>query len=289
MILIIPSLAFASWWNPISWFQKPIINTEIKTTPAPVSVDWKTYENKKLGFAFEYPKNWAVYDNSSISSVYVLASSCPTTSKTTKDKACSPITFMVGVNATTSRIPSGLLSGWTKTKIQVAGIDATEIIEPNLSNTEIGFMKDSNYYHLVMNKKGNTKEEADPILNHILLSFTFTTSSGSNTTLVVPSIQVSHTNDTARLKDVRKIEQSLEVYYADNNSYPSTIKDLVSKYINPLPISPKPADGSCTENQNSYIYTQIDSGQNYTLTFCLGNASGGFKSGLHTASSGEIK
>jgi hypothetical protein len=94
--------------------------------------------------------------------------------------------------------------------------------------------------------------------------------------------------DGRRLADTRMTQTALEMYYEDNGRYPKKLTDL-KIYLPTPPTAPVPADGSCTPDQNNYIYTQKQSGQDYALTFCIGSASGGFSQGAHTASLNGIQ
>ncbi len=89
--------------------------------------------------------------------------------------------------------------------------------------------------------------------------------------------------DAKRLADMRQLASALELYYNDNSGYPAAAggspSGLVPNYIGQIPLSPSPADGSCSAAQNSYTYTQQGSGVSYTFTFCLGASTGGYTCG----------
>jgi len=64
---------------------------------------------------------------------------------------------------------------------------------------------------------------------------------------------------------------------------------LNPNYIGKIPIEPTPADGTCksdgTQGSNSYYWVATNSGtltNTYTITFCLGAATGGYSAGPHT-------
>jgi len=80
VLIIVPQITFASWWNPTTWgwlnsifhFQQttqkqeqkqaiPTQNTQTQTakTDATKIIDWKTYDRGD-GFEFKYPNNWIV-------------------------------------------------------------------------------------------------------------------------------------------------------------------------------------------------------------------------------------
>lgn len=58
-------------------------------------------------------------------------------------------------------------------------------------------------------------------------------------------------------------------------------------YIAQMPSSPRPEDGTCTTANNIYSYTGTAS--TYTITFCLGAATGGLAAGVRTATEGGIQ
>ena len=120
--------------------------------------------------------------------------------------------------------------------------------------------------------------------------------------------------DSKRVADVKQIQTALELYFADNNSYPTeaTAVELGSTnqkslctpasgtgwkascamgdttYMGLVPAKPTPFDGTCTAAQNQYMYTSA-AGTTYTITFCLGGAVGDLAAGVHTASPSGIQ
>jgi hypothetical protein len=106
---------------------------------------------------------------------------------------------------------------------------------------------------------------------------------GSSTALTPGSA-----TDSQRISDVREMALALELYYNDNNNYPVTLAGLTPLYLTTLPTAPA-VEGTCTSAQNSYTYTQLQSGSNYSLTFCLGSAASGFSAGVHTVSDSGIQ
>lgn len=98
--------------------------------------------------------------------------------------------------------------------------------------------------------------------------------------------------DAKRLADVRQIMTALELYYNDNNGYPAGSppaggSPAFSTFLAAWPTPPPQADGSCAAS-GAYTYTQTGSGTGYTLTFCLGAATGGYAAGTRTASPAGI-
>ena len=102
--------------------------------------------------------------------------------------------------------------------------------------------------------------------------------------------------DAKRLADVRQIMTALELFYNDNSRYPlpatasntgPTVTDGTpawSTFMALYPTYPTPTnDGTCA-TPLFYTYTQLTSGSSYSVTFCLGGATGGLAAGSHTAS-----
>ena len=103
----------------------------------------------------------------------------------------------------------------------------------------------------------------------------------------------ARSRDARRVADVKQIQTALELYYNDNNSYPATIGTSIVNpsasstiYMAQVPTAPLPADGSCTTNNT---YTYAGSASTYTLTYCIGSATGGIAAGAHTASPAGIQ
>ncbi len=102
--------------------------------------------------------------------------------------------------------------------------------------------------------------------------------------------------DAKRVADIREMTTALELFYNDYGGYPgvsnSTPTNMAS-YVGSLPTAPTPMDGGCSIG---YVYavtgtaytsqynTSIKVYPTYTYTFCLGATTGGFPSGVRTAS-----
>lgn len=112
--------------------------------------------------------------------------------------------------------------------------------------------------------------------------------------------------DAKRLADVRQIASALELYFNDKSAYPTgtdgvlnstSAAGLAPGYIGLIPTAPTPADsngtntclGTAAKNSNNYWYEQPDSGSTYTLTFCLGDNTGGYQSGPRTLTPAGIQ
>lgn len=94
----------------------------------------------------------------------------------------------------------------------------------------------------------------------------------------------SKARDTRRISDVRQMQTALALYYHAYNSYPSSngaepahealdgigIGGL-GEFIMPTPEAPTPVDGDCSNEENIYMYEQLDGGSSYQLSYCLGN------------------
>ena len=113
--------------------------------------------------------------------------------------------------------------------------------------------------------------------------------------------------DAKRLADVRQIASALEIYFNDNNSYPTGAAgalastgigqpNIVPNYIGLMPSAPLPADGSCastaTLGANNYYWVANNGTATtnvFTLTFCLGAATGGYGAGTHSLTPAGIQ
>lgn len=112
-------------------------------------------------------------------------------------------------------------------------------------------------------------------------------------------------HDYLRIVDIRAIQTALEIYYNDQQSYPSgtglvldsesldqngwTNNPITSTYID-LNGTPSSPEGSCTASQNDYTYTRTNSGSSYVISFCLGGSvpSVGLTAGVHQANPSGI-
>jgi general secretion pathway protein G len=91
--------------------------------------------------------------------------------------------------------------------------------------------------------------------------------------------------DAKRLADTRQIASALELYFNDNNGYPSTAQfatAIAPSYIGQIPAFPSPTDGCTTGNDYDYASTASNT---YTFLFCLSATTGGVSgAGTHTLS-----
>ncbi len=93
--------------------------------------------------------------------------------------------------------------------------------------------------------------------------------------------------DAKRLSDILALMSALEQYKTANHRYPAATGGL-PQLEGQLPLAPKPADGSCTAEQNLYWYSEVAGGQSYELKFCLGSNVEGYANGVHVASEKDI-
>jgi len=101
--------------------------------------------------------------------------------------------------------------------------------------------------------------------------------------------------DAKRLADIKQIQTALELYYLDNNGYPSSLSDLSSGdtiYMANVPSAPNPCDcpTGCPAGGDTYTYATVGSSPytSYTLKYCLGSDSGGISAGVRTATPSGI-
>ncbi len=93
--------------------------------------------------------------------------------------------------------------------------------------------------------------------------------------------------DAKRLGDLKQMQTALEMYFNDKGAYPlsidngifSTSSGSTSTYMYIKPASPTPADNTCSNNDNAYIYSVIDEGVSYTISTCLGGKVGDLNNG----------
>lgn len=121
--------------------------------------------------------------------------------------------------------------------------------------------------------------------------------------------------DAKRAGDVRQMVTALEQYRIARGIYPTGTNSIASfttgaalddpgsmdggeepmipNYIPMFPVSPVPADGSCSSavgrGNNNYWYDVSDDGINYTLTFCIGVGAGEYAPGTHIATPNGIQ
>jgi hypothetical protein len=120
----------------------------------------------------------------------------------------------------------------------------------------------------------------------------------------IPAISQARakSRDAKRLGDVRMIATALELYYNDYGGYPAGLngvpQNLAPNYIGEFPSAPNPADGACTDYFNGYWYKSAGTAftkngiklyPDFNLTFCLGQATGGYDAGIGMVTPQGIK
>lgn len=99
--------------------------------------------------------------------------------------------------------------------------------------------------------------------------------------------------DTRRLTDIKQIQLALKLYYNDTGMYPTTITagasiaNHGSNYLLRVPSNPLPRTDNDCPNED-YTYTQLEGGQRYSLTFCLGDKTDDLSGGIKTATANGI-
>lgn len=101
--------------------------------------------------------------------------------------------------------------------------------------------------------------------------------------------------DARTVGDIKQIQTALELYYNDNNSYPSSLEILTAgdrRQMSSLPIAIQGESIICAKDYN-YKYTFI-SRDKYSLTYCIDGLTDtakniGITSGVNTASQNGIK
>lgn len=117
---------------------------------------------------------------------------------------------------------------------------------------------------------------------------------GILSTLSVVALQSARgrARDAKRITDVRQVQTALELYFNDQGEYPVSVTAGASiatgsnTYMYTAPAGPTPADGDCATS--SYVYTQVNSGADYYIEFCLGGNVADMPAGIKCAFSGGI-
>ncbi|MDP3836745.1 MAG: prepilin-type N-terminal cleavage/methylation domain-containing protein [bacterium] len=107
--------------------------------------------------------------------------------------------------------------------------------------------------------------------------------------------------DAKRISDVKQIQTALEMYYNEAGQYPASVASggqiatgsPLNIYMKVVPTAPIPVDGNCDGTMNTYTYAYVGTSGaasgSYTLTYCLGAATGGVAAGVGTATPAGIK
>ncbi|MFA5247771.1 MAG: prepilin-type N-terminal cleavage/methylation domain-containing protein [Patescibacteria group bacterium] len=96
-----------------------------------------------------------------------------------------------------------------------------------------------------------------------------------------------------RVADIKQIQTALELYFNDNTIYPDTgdivfgtgsIATSSVTYMAIVPSNPTPTnDGASCPANTEYTYISDNSGASYTITYCLGENTGGLVAGPQRA------
>jgi len=119
---------------------------------------------------------------------------------------------------------------------------------------------------------------------------------GLLTTIALVSLNSARAKarDSRRLADIKQIQTALEMYYSASSTYPANLTDatFLSDYMKNVPTDPQGSNVSdCTGATEAYTYTQTESGQSYTLNYCLKAAAAGAPNsvvGINTATPAGI-
>ncbi len=104
-------------------------------------------------------------------------------------------------------------------------------------------------------------------------------------TVVVLQNARAKSRDAKRIADIKQMQTSLELYFNDNGSYPTSVTSTIASgsnvYMTLTPVAPTPIDGDCTATTNAYTYSS--DGSTYSISFCLGNPNSGLNAGSKVA------
>ncbi len=97
-------------------------------------------------------------------------------------------------------------------------------------------------------------------------------------------------NAKQRLSDIKLIQTAMIDYFQDHAAYPygKAVPIDFDMYLDHWPRPPQ-AMGSCSAATDRYVYAQLYSGDDYSVSFCLSAKTDGFKAGPHTLSSKGIQ
>jgi type II secretory pathway pseudopilin PulG len=97
-------------------------------------------------------------------------------------------------------------------------------------------------------------------------------------------------NNQQRIADVRQIQTALNIFFKANGFYPygNSSPNGFEQYLNHWPTPSSPTAG-CFKKSDVYFYSSQSSGDDYSVTFCLGAKTQGFGAGIHTLTSKGIQ
>jgi prepilin-type N-terminal cleavage/methylation domain-containing protein len=154
------------------------------------------------------------------------------------------------------------------------------------------------YLFIYYNKKNMKKEKKAFTLIEMLVVIAIV---GILATLAVVALQHARSNarDARRVSDIKQISTALDMFMYENGRYPSEeefyndLGKLVSPasgevFLYQFPSSPTPADGTCSPEENDYVYKTNLDGSDYQVSFCTGNQVSDLEPGLLCMTPGGI-
>lgn len=103
--------------------------------------------------------------------------------------------------------------------------------------------------------------------------------------------------DVKRISSVKQVQTALELYFADEGTYPPTEAMVPGEpltnpstgvtYLSEVPQNPQPADGECPEGFE-FSYAQVDGGLDYNFSYCLSKNVDWVPAGENTANNNSV-
>lgn len=105
---------------------------------------------------------------------------------------------------------------------------------------------------------------------------------GLMSTLAIVALGNARTKsrDAKRQSDIAQIQTALELYYLEQNSYPTSL-DGLGMYMPDVPTDPSPTTNNCGAD-GGYQYEFQSGGAGYELSFCLEEEHAPYTAGLNT-------
>ncbi|MEI7452145.1 MAG: fibrobacter succinogenes major paralogous domain-containing protein [Candidatus Falkowbacteria bacterium] len=104
--------------------------------------------------------------------------------------------------------------------------------------------------------------------------------------------------DAKRVADVKQIQTALQLFFANNQRYPSAQEFaqnslvtasvvngqmVTTTYMAKIPTPPTVVDGNCSSTSGSYSYDVASNGSSYTISYCVAAPTGSIAAGVHCA------
>ncbi|MFA5420614.1 MAG: FISUMP domain-containing protein [Patescibacteria group bacterium] len=122
---------------------------------------------------------------------------------------------------------------------------------------------------------------------------------GLLTTIAVVALSQARSSarDVRRVADMKQVQTALELFMNENGRYPteeewssgsifSSLTNTNFMYI--IPSAPVPADGTCDENENAYLYIPSANLNSYEISFCTGKQVSGILPGTMCMTPGGL-